>query len=140
MAPAVRQSIWRQREECVWPLAGAGNVVRKIEYRRKKAGDLSGDESINHLISSHGEHVRLVPFPDDDFCLFVSGSDSHHGLLRLAMAVDDRLSAFLEQIRPLPGSVSRAVIVVLLDFRCRENRQEIFIIRDETLEAVRQEF
>ena len=56
------------------------------------------------------------------------------------MAVDDRLSTFLEQICPLPGGVLRAVIVVLLDFRCRENRQDVFIIGDETLEAVRQEF
>ena len=60
--------------------------------------------------------------------------------LRLATAVDDRLSTFLEQICPLPGGVLRAVIVVLLDFRCRENRQDVFIIGDETLEAVRQEF
>jgi hypothetical protein len=57
--------------------------------------------------------------------------------LRLATAVDDRQSTFLEQICPLPGRVLRSVIVVLLDFRCQENRQDVFIIGDETLEAVR---
>src|SRR5258708_6903197 len=87
-----------------------------------------------HLDAGMSEHARSPA----SFC---GGNLVKCGLaLRLATAVDDRLSTLFEQICPLPGGVPRAVIVVLLDFRCREDRQDVFIIGDETLEAVRQEF